>query len=85
MVSPTTWTRLSFRRSRQSLNELNVNFSDSMNVSSFSSLILGGARSMSFDEEYTMSPGVKMIWPPYACRASTSSWVFAGRPLAVYS
>ena len=56
-----------------------------MSARSFSSEILGACASMSREEEYTMSPGVKTISPPYSSSVSISSCVCGGMPSAKYS
>ena len=85
IVSPTTCTltperfRTAFRRSPKPTP------SDSMRLSSLSTAIFGACSSIRFEEEYTMSPGVKTISPPYVSSASISSWVRGGMPSATYS
>ena len=56
-----------------------------MTLRSLSIAIFGASSSISFDEEYTTSPGVKTISPPYASRTDISSWVLGGTPPAKYS
>ena len=64
MLSPTTCTLSPEKASSVDLRSPIPTPSVSINTCSFSTPIRGGSRLISREDEYTMSPGVKMISPP---------------------